>query len=465
VEIQSHISTDARRQQYAIKLILIGGMILALGTVLVAQLYYLLSGHTPNAVSDWLLPAGLGMGVLYGLARQNYSRVSAYLLILCCLVVGVVALLQWSIDLPNGLLDFALIIVMSGRLVGTRQAAIVAAAVIAIMVTVGLLQAAGVVDPDVSWLSDGIETEDTLIFAAIFTAVAWVCWLTNRDADRLLQRAQASEIALRHERDNLEQVVRQRSDELQRLQLERVMELQRFAMIGRQTAGLLHDLVNPIAAVAITLEQLHSEKRTQLLDQATITISQLERYVTAARRQFQKESTHQEFDPKLELQQVVSILGHQAQRANVQLVLMSENGIRLFGDAVRFNQLALNLISNAMDAYRGTQQTGPREVHIRATTDGTSLCLTVADHGCGIRSVDLPRIFEAFYSTKQTAGHGIGIGLCMTREVIEQEFNGQISVTSQLGRGTTFRVELPIPDCLAKDSTPRPALVVSAHQS
>jgi signal transduction histidine kinase len=77
-----------------------------------------------------------------------------------------------------------------------------------------------------------------------------------------------------------------------------------------------------------------------------------------------------------------------------------------------------------------------------ASDDGKQLELRVRDDGCGIAPEILPQIFEPFLTTKET-GHGVGLGLAISRSIVERH-GGRIEAQSELGRGTTFMVHLPL---------------------
>ena len=97
-----------------------------------------------------------------------------------------------------------------------------------------------------------------------------------------------------------------------------------------------------------------------------------------------------------------------------------------------------NLLSNAL---KNTPEGG--SITLDARSQGDNLVLTVSDTGCGIQPEDLPHIFEPFYQGRQSQlGQGSGIGLAFTREIVEA-CHGTISCTSDLGRGTTFRIVMP----------------------
>jgi two-component system NtrC family sensor kinase len=114
----------------------------------------------------------------------------------------------------------------------------------------------------------------------------------------------------------------------------------------------------------------------------------------------------------------------------------------------QINQVVMNLVVNAahaMGAERG-------KITIRTGCDGPHVWVEVADTGSGIPKDVLPRIFDPFYTTKPV-GKGTGLGLSLSYGII-QKHNGSITVETEIGKGTTFRVVIPVsqPEAHAKAS-------------
>jgi signal transduction histidine kinase len=111
----------------------------------------------------------------------------------------------------------------------------------------------------------------------------------------------------------------------------------------------------------------------------------------------------------------------------------------VLGDRVQLQQVILNLLRNALDAMKGVQD-GPKELRIETELEaGERVLLTVRDSGIGLGSLDSERLFEAFYSTKES---GMGIGLSVSRSIVESH-HGRLWATRHEGPGATFSLSLP----------------------
>jgi signal transduction histidine kinase len=101
------------------------------------------------------------------------------------------------------------------------------------------------------------------------------------------------------------------------------------------------------------------------------------------------------------------------------------------------NQVWTNLLDNAIDAAPENS-----EICVRTRTDGTSVFVSIEDHGIGISPTDAPHVFEPFFTTKPV-GEGTGLGLDIVHRILDTKLGGSISFESVPGR-TVFTVSLPV---------------------
>jgi signal transduction histidine kinase len=130
-----------------------------------------------------------------------------------------------------------------------------------------------------------------------------------------------------------------------------------------------------------------------------------------------------------------------AEGKNVALSLHLAHDVRVTADATRFQQVAANLIDNAI---KYTPAGGRVDVEVSASR-GRAL-LQVRDTGIGIRPDELPRIWDRlFRGDASRTERGLGLGLSLVRAIV-QAHGGTVEVASELGKGSTFTVSLPLPD-------------------
>jgi signal transduction histidine kinase len=195
--------------------------------------------------------------------------------------------------------------------------------------------------------------------------------------------------------------------------------------------------------VAINLEQMHDEVHSERLMRAVESTKRLERYIDAARKQLQHQSESSEFALSTEITAAIEFLGPQAMAAGVQVDLIKLDNPRIFGNPIKFHQMVTNLIANAVSAYDGGRRPDKRRIAIELWRVDDFAQLTVRDWGAGISAEHLDKIFDPFFTLKKS-DQGIGIGLSLSKSIVEDEFGGTIDVVSDEKSGTTFTVRIPI---------------------
>jgi signal transduction histidine kinase len=132
-------------------------------------------------------------------------------------------------------------------------------------------------------------------------------------------------------------------------------------------------------------------------------------------------------------------VAHELEAARVRLHVEVQPGLRIRGRPEKFLSVLQNLLRNAADAYDGA----PGEVWLRCAADGGRAVLEVEDHGSGMTDEVRGRAFDYMFTTKDV-GRGTGLGLSIVHALVTTHFGGEIAVHTAVGRGTTFRVTLPL---------------------
>ncbi|MFA5119485.1 MAG: HAMP domain-containing sensor histidine kinase [Candidatus Omnitrophota bacterium] len=390
-------------------------------------------------------------GGLYWLSKRNKSKIAAHLFLGLFFILPTYAIFQWGADVVAGLLFYVLVIIMSGILIGSRVAFVVMGLSSFFITLVAYLQTSKIINPISYWKAEPFKVVDTVLVSIIFLIIATVTWISTREVQKSLSRVRESEAELKKERDSLEIKVEDRTKELKEVQAEKMSQLYRFAEFGRISSGLFHDLINPLNAVSLNLGKTDgtAEETKQYVGNAVRAAKKLEDLVVAVRRQLAREETKALFLVEEEIKHVIEVLSHKAQNANVDLRFIPSSDIQMFGDAIKFNQVVLNLVANGIDACMPPTaelvpvNPGARWVQISLIDEPETMIMLVEDNGVGIPEHHMDKIFEPFFTTKIN-GQGIGIGLSMAKRIVEKDFGGLLTAKSEAGRGSSFKVSLPV---------------------
>lgn len=432
---------EARRQEFILNILLLGSISLTAGALLIKIVNDFSQQRIPR-LSFTDICAVLLFLILYKLSRSSYPRLASFLLIFIYAGIASFVCLQWGILLPQGLLIFALTIVMAGVLLGSQYSLFAAAAITIILTTVAIFQNNGNLGVDSSWMDKLGTAFDGLTFGATFSVIALVSWLSNREITRSLARARRSEAALMRERDLLEEKVEERTKDLKQAQTERISQLYRFAEFGRSASNIIHDLVNPLNAVSLNLEKMQNAEHSRQVNRAMENIKRMEQYIEEARKQIHNQRELSLFILNDEISQAIATLQAKAKRHKVSLQFSKTEDIELYGNQIRFQQLASNLIANAIDSY-DESPAKEKQVLISLEKTAKAIFLRVQDFGSGISQEDQEKIFQPFFTTKSD-DKGTGLGLAICQDIVEKEYGGTITLLSEPGTGTIFSVEIPL---------------------
>ena len=234
---------------------------------------------------------------------------------------------------------------------------------------------------------------------------------------------------------------------------------QQMQAIGTMAGGIAHDFNNILSPIFGYAELAMLE----LPPESTI-YRRLEQILTAAQRARQlvnliltlsrrKEQPFQVLAVQPIAREVLKLL-RAGLPANIEIQMDLEPGCgQVMGDPIQIHQILMNLCTNAYHAMQdkgGLLEVTVREVNLdtgglpvrSGLRAGRYLCLTVSDTGCGMDQEVMARIFEPYFTTREKE-KGTGLGLSVTHGIVRKH-DGFITVNSELGRGTVFKVYLPI---------------------
>ena len=309
------------------------------------------------------------------------------------------------------------------------------------------------------------------------------------DFNHMLEQIQRQDSELKQYRDHLQEEVNARTAALMAAEIE-LRHAQKLESVGRLASGIAHEINTPIQFIGdntrflqdtFAVTQTLLEKYRTVVDAAAngiVSPSLLEdihRAMEAADVDFLVEETPKSLAQTLEgVDRVATIVRAMKEFAHVDrkeksatdinkallsTLTVARNELKYvanveteFGDLPLVicnisdvNQVFLNLLVNAAhaigDAVKGTGQKG--RIRVRTSIEGDAVLISIGDSGCGIPEDIRDKIFDPFFTTKEI-GRGTGQGLAIARSVVVDKHGGTLTFASEVGKGTTFYVRLPL---------------------
>lgn len=252
----------------------------------------------------------------------------------------------------------------------------------------------------------------------------------------------------------LEERVQEKTGELRRAH-DQVLHSETMASVGKMAAVVAHEINNPLSGILtyskllkkwVDNGQVSKEKKQEADECLDLISSESRRCGDLVKNLLSFSRTSpmnvQPADVNRVVEQCLLLVRHNLENGGIELHSeLAEQLPRLRCDPSQIEQVLLAVIVNAADAM---PKGGNLWISSSLASDSGRVILTIRDDGSGIPPEILPKIFEPFVTTKDLH-HGTGLGLAVSRGIIERH-SGKISLESELGKGTTVTITLPVPD-------------------
>jgi two-component system NtrC family sensor kinase len=260
-------------------------------------------------------------------------------------------------------------------------------------------------------------------------------------ASTAIERAQLYK-QVAHMAEVLEQRVEERTRELHETQ-NQLIHAEKLAALGELAAGIAHEIGNPLQILQTYVEYMttHAQVGTdlwQFADPLRDSLEAIGRLVDQL-RDFSRPALGERkpVDVNAVVSNVLRLAGKELAHSRITVEnALSPTAPLVIGDRRQLEQVFLNLLLNARDAMPG----GGR-LTIETAQNDSEVSIRFSDTGVGISAEDLPRILEPYFTTKKDGGTGLGLAICQR---IVSQHSGQIDIASELGKGATFNVRLPL---------------------
>lgn len=267
----------------------------------------------------------------------------------------------------------------------------------------------------------------------------------------MLDNLQSATEELQNWSQQLEYKVQKKSEELGAAQNE-LIHIERIASLGKLSSSVAHELNNPLSGILVYTKLIHKQlsnpdldaakkdtvlRHLKLIENETKRCGEIVKglldFSRKEQEDFESKHVHKVLYETFELMthpiKIANIIFQTDFKAKSDLIFCSPNQIK---------QACIAIIVNASEAVLENGEI----IISTVNPDNESVRIDISDNGIGIPEDDLPHIFEPFFSTKQDTS-GIGLGLAIVHGIIKSH-NGRIDVKSELGKGTTMSITLPL---------------------
>ena len=285
------------------------------------------------------------------------------------------------------------------------------------------------------------------VMSGLAAAVLLLAVTVVAQRQRALRQRLANRVALQAAHDSLEVKVRERTAELQAAQDE-LIHAGKLALLGQLSAGMVHELNQPLAALQTLSDNADTLIERGRLDEARGNLARIGRLVgRLARLTGQlKVFAHKAQEPvsvvpvRTAVDETLALLAPRLRQAGIEVsVNVEPAGLAVACNDARLEQVLNNLINNAVDALECAPE---RRIEVRAVRADDLAHIVISNTGPCIDPDILPRLFEPFVSSKP-AGKGLGLGLMISAHIV-RAFRGSLRARNLDPRGAEFTVTLPV---------------------
>jgi signal transduction histidine kinase len=248
------------------------------------------------------------------------------------------------------------------------------------------------------------------------------------------------EQSLRQYYQQLEQEVEARTQDLEKVQ-EKLIRSERLAAVGELASGVGHELRNPLNVIRNCAYLLTMSLDEEKDAEAVSSLKVLDKQIDAANKIVTDLLDFTRIKPPTRVKADLNMLINESltyvelpERVKLDSHLNGHH-FQVNTDAEQMQRVFTNIMSNAVQAMNGKEG----QLDIDTGEEGGYIWVRFKDNGCGISQENMEKIFEPLFTTKPK---GIGLGLAITRRLVEQN-GGKIEVQSEVGRGTAFTIKLP----------------------
>lgn len=232
--------------------------------------------------------------------------------------------------------------------------------------------------------------------------------------------------------------------EFKRLQAQ-IDQSEKLAVIGQLAAGIAHEIGNPLTSISSLVQILQRKSQDPFMSEQLLNIKENIERITKIVRELVDFSRPPSYETTIQdisdvIKTALGIVKYDKRIRKVKFDTDFKSvlpNVRVAADQLL--QVIINILINALDAIEGNGT-----ISLKSDNDNNNIYVEITDDGCGMDEATIAKIFDPFFTTKEV-GKGTGLGLSVSYGIIKR-FNGEIKVKSELKKGSSFIISLPITD-------------------
>jgi two-component system NtrC family sensor kinase len=237
----------------------------------------------------------------------------------------------------------------------------------------------------------------------------------------------------------LEEKIEEATKDIKEMQNE-LIKTERLATIGEVAAKIAHEIKNPLSGISIALELMKNktpdDDQRQKVSEILSEVARLDRIIKDMLQIAKPPELYlRTTSPNEIVEKAIALVSTKADERRIKIDKDLSCGDSFCLDPEKIEQVLLNLLLNGIDSIDGTGG----NITVQTEILKNELHIKVSDSGCGIREVEIEKLFQPFYSTKR---NGTGLGLAISKRIIESH-RGRIIVKSEIGKGSVFTLVIP----------------------
>lgn len=355
------------------------------------------------------------------------------------ITLSIAMLLCWGLNTPVGILSIGFSVFLAGVMLGPRYIGWVIGIIASLLCVVQIVHQLEIIKPKLQILSEPSDIFDVIAYITILSFFALLSWLSGRQTEKSLERAHKAEERVRNQKNELAAKLEEETRLLHQAKLHEMVRFYKFVDIGRSTVITLHELSNLLSVLSLDIDDIsHRYQRSKAIINAKQGIEQINHLVHQTRQQLNNNQNKEVFN-------IISAVDHTFKEIKGKYItkgvkltkkVSPQTPFKVMGDILVFSHVLTILLNNALDACVSKKN---GHVSVMVEQKENLIRISVQDNGDGISENDQKILFQPQSSTKP---NGLGIGLYITKHIVESQFHGKI-FTAPSDQGALFVVELP----------------------